>query len=172
MTETAPEFGIELSADGKRNAHHHICLHTGNRPAYAVCLHLCSERKKGRLREIYSECSAVIGKGECVALKMRKEEIEAGRAIYFEERVKNMPGFIDRAKEFVVKLVSPASSAKSAPVSLKKSSSVIDRIDDTSYASVITSVPESAKVIPIVMPKVEAKAGESLLEMAKRMMAK
>lgn len=167
---TDKTISVEASLDGKRNAFHHRCNAVGHSRPYAVCLNLCAKRKKGALSTSYSECSAIIGKKECPALRMRKEEIAAGYAIYFIERITVSQGFVERAKEFVGRVVSavvPAAPAKPNPVTLKKSSSIIDRIDDTNYTKVITTAVKPADV-----PKVEPKQGESLLEMARRLMAK
>ena len=173
---------LEASSDGRRNAFYTRCAVVGHSRPYAMCLHLCSERKEGRLESVYSECSAAIGKRECPAIGMRKEEQSAGHAIYFVERskiqlpsdnpeqwariVKSPPAVIDMGS------VRPKSApiAKPAPVPLKRS--VIDKIDDAGYAKAITRA--IAKEMPKVAlpPKVEPKAGESLLEMARRMMGK
>lgn len=85
MENTLPTFGPERSATGD-NAHYlPACQHTQHRPAYCACLHKIEQRKKGRL-ESYPECSAAIGRKDCPALAMKKEEELAGKAIYFVSR--------------------------------------------------------------------------------------
>lgn len=64
------------------------CEIAGHRPAYAACLKKIADRKNGRLSSSVAECSAAIGKKECPAQRMRKEEIVEGRAIYFVNRNK------------------------------------------------------------------------------------
>lgn len=64
------------------------CEIAGHRPAYAACLKKIADRKNGRLTTSLSECSAAIGKKECPAMRMRKEELVEGRAIYFLNRNK------------------------------------------------------------------------------------
>lgn len=64
------------------------CEIAGHRPAYAACLKKIADRKNGRLNSSIAECSAAIGKKECPAQRMRKEEIVEGRAIYFINRNK------------------------------------------------------------------------------------
>lgn len=64
------------------------CEVAGHRPAYAACLKKIADRKNGRLATSLSECSAAIGKKECQAQRMRKEELVEGRAIYFLNRNK------------------------------------------------------------------------------------
>ena len=58
------------------------------RPNFASCLAKCAARKKGRLDERYSDCSAAIGTKRCPALAMRKEELDKIVAIYFISRPK------------------------------------------------------------------------------------
>lgn len=79
-------YPLEASASGD-NAYYipHGC-ECSPRPAYASCLAKCSARKKGRLDERYSDCSAAIGGKRCPALVMRKEEVEKGQALYFVSR--------------------------------------------------------------------------------------
>ena len=172
----------EASGDGRRNAFYTRCVIVGHSRPYAMCLRLCDERKEGRLEVVYSECSAAIGKRECPALGMRKEEHSAGHAIYFLERSKiQLPAetpeqwakiFRNPSATIDMGSVRPKSApiAKPTPVPLKRS--VIDKIDDAGYAKAITRAiaKEMPKVAP--PPKVEPKAGESLLEMARRMMGK
>lgn len=81
-------YPLEASESGD-NAYYipHGC-ECSPRPAYASCLAKCSARKKGRLDERYSDCSAAIGGKRCPALVMRKEEKEKGIALYFVSRPK------------------------------------------------------------------------------------
>lgn len=168
------DLSIDLSADGKRNAYALHCDKTGQRRNYAVCLHLCAERKKGRLSVTYSDCSASIGKKECPALKMRKQEIEAGHAIYFEERSVVVAGFIEKAKGFVGEVARTLGGAPKKPA---KSPSIVDSIQSGTYADAINDAlkerQESKTVAPAVkraMPDTQARPGESLLDMARRLM--
>lgn len=169
MSNTDKTVPIEASADGKLNAYTSYCPVVGHQRNYAVCLHLCAERKQGRLDVRYSDCSAAIGQRRCPALSMRKEEIAVGHAIYFTERFKFSEGLVERAKEYVTKAVLPPTRAKSEPAQSKMS--VLNKIDDSGYAKAINSVIERESKSSEV-PKVEAKPGESLLDMARRLMGK
>ena len=82
---TLPIFGSEHSATGNNAYYLNSCVHTQHRPAYCACLNKIAERKKGRL-ESFPECSAAIGRKDCPALAMKKEEELAGKAIYFISR--------------------------------------------------------------------------------------
>ena len=169
-------LGIDASADGKRNAYHIRCNVVGHCRPYAACLNLCASRKEGRLDVMYAECSAAIGKKECPALAMRKEEVKAGKAIYFEERkLSVIESFVHKARKWVVGVTSKPEPSESKP----RRKSVV--IDSGSYADAIniatsekelkpvTKAVATAPAIPSV--KIEAKPGESLIEMARRLAA-
>lgn len=81
-------YPVEASESGDNAFYMNGCDAVGGRPNYAACLAKCAARKKGRLSELYSECSAAIGGKRCPALEMRKQEIAAGKALYFISRPK------------------------------------------------------------------------------------
>jgi len=151
------------SACGKRNAYHHCCPEVGHYRAYATCLNLCDGTKTKTSEALYADCLFAINKKRCPALQMRKEELESHKAIYFVERSK-WAGIAASAASFLGFTPSPV-AAKPAPVKSVSSgkSSVIDRIDTADYSTAISAVA------PVVA--VEAKAGESILEMARRVLA-
>lgn len=91
MTEKFEDIEIypaEASEQGCNAYYLPGCEIAGHRPAYAACLKKIADRKNGRLNSSVAECSAAIGKKECPAQRMRKEEIVEGRAIYFINRNK------------------------------------------------------------------------------------
>lgn len=178
---------IELSADGKRNAYSHPCTIMGYRANFAVCLHLIAKRKEGRLSAIYADCSAAIGKKACPALKMRKEELDKGQAIYFVERQRSgavinpvsTPTFNNHNKSSVSNTKQTVKKAK--PVDVLS----IARIDGGGIADAINNALEAEQqritqasnkaqetgrpvVTATQMPKITQLPGESLLDMAKR----
>lgn len=154
------------SACGKRNAYHHCCPEVGHYRAYATCLSLCDGAKTKTNEALYSDCLFAISKKRCPALQMRREELESHKAIYFVERNK-WAGIAASAASFLG-FTPSSTAAKPAPVKSVSSgkSSVIDRIDTADYS---TAINASAPVVPVVA--VEAKAGESILEMARRVLA-
>lgn len=162
----------ELSEDGKRNAYNHHCEVVGHMRSYAVCLHLCKSRKEGRLSAIYADCSVAIGKKRCPALSMHAEEKEAGRALYFIERIRIAA---ESAINEAIKFVSGSTTSKPAPVRFTPlhKSPVTERISTGTYADAINAAMKTeapaAPVVPLV--KVEALPGESPLEMARRLLA-
>ena len=168
-----PIMPVEASEDGKRNAYAHCCPVVGHFRHYAVCLHLNKQRKDGRLEVLYADCSAAIGKKRCPATDMRKEELEAGKAIYFVERIKHMGERLVEAASNLIGIASPTKPAVTpvAKTTKKAKSVVTERIDTGSYADAINmsakKVEEPTKVAETVKPA----QGESLMELAKRMLA-
>jgi len=148
---------ITVSQDTKLNAHCHYCHITEQRHSYALCLHKMALRKNGRLKEDWSDCSASIGKKTCPAIDMREREVEKGHALYFTERFVQIEGFVEAAKELFTKAV----TSRKPPKVKAKSNALLDleQIDDTGYAAVLST-------------PIPTKPGESLLEMAKRMLQK
>lgn len=94
------------------------CAAVGHRPNYAVCLNKANALKRdGTLHG--SECETAIRHKTCKALALRKEELKAGRAIYFvhrdklrafnEERdAKARPVVSERSKQHTPNIVKPA----------------------------------------------------------------
>lgn len=192
---------IEVSSDGKRNAHMHCCMVVGHFRNYAVCLHLIDQRKDGRLSTIYADCSAAIGKKTCPALSMRAEEKREGHAIYFVERIKALGSAFTSAAAALLKPKQrdavPEPKVEAKPVS---KSAMIENIADYGYADAINAVvdqgkhvepakaPDNSKTVAPKVTKVEPKPetfkekaaaikgvvpvqGESLLELARRTLA-
>jgi hypothetical protein len=106
------------------------CAVVGHRPNYAVCLNKANALKRdGTLHG--SECETAIRCKTCKALALRKEELEAGRAIYFVHRdklqefnegrdAKVRPVVSERSKQHASNIAKPAPKkeehlAKSTP---------------------------------------------------------
>lgn len=77
--------GADASAGGDNAYYLDYCIHVQHRPAYAACICKLQDRKKGRL-DGFPECSAAIGRKDCPAAAMRREEELADKAIYFVSR--------------------------------------------------------------------------------------
>lgn len=172
---------VELSADSKENAFHHYCANVGHFKNYAVCCHLMQKRKEGRLSESYTDCSVAIGKKVCPAIKMRKEEIEAGHAIHFVSRSALQAAssvrdsnIVQRAVEAVSKRTKqvfnkPAPVSEPVPVAKKEESfAAMDYAAVISTAAKEAPKPVSKPVAPATTLKPEE--GESMIDFAKRMM--
>lgn len=82
------KYPLEASESGDNAFYFAGCPTSSGRVNYASCLAKCAARDKGRLDERYSDCSALIGKRQCPAQKMRIEEKQKGMAIHFVSRPK------------------------------------------------------------------------------------
>lgn len=179
---------VEMSADAKENAFHHYCATVGHFKNYAVCCHLMTKRKEGRLSESYSECSVAIGKKVCPAIKMRREEIEAGHAIHFVSRSAIQEAssirdsnIVQRAVQAVTNRFKPTTS-KVVPLETKytpppPAPKKEETFADMDYAAVISSAAKETpkpveKQVAQVAPQAALKPepGESMIDFAKRMM--
>jgi pyrimidine deaminase RibD-like protein len=172
------ELSIGLSVDSKENAFCHYCPQVGHFKNYAVCNHLIEKRKSGRLTSAYEDCSVSISKKTCPALKMRKEEIDAGHAIHFVSRTTlhanseiRDSNIVQRAVEVVSKRFK-ASKPEPVVVAVAKKEEAFVAMD---YAAVISlAAKEVAKPIAkVVVPPATLKPeeGESMIDFAKRMMS-
>lgn len=162
---------ISDSANGKTNAHSHYCdvvMHSKN---YAVCLHLIDERKSGRLETLYADCSVAIGKKRCPALAMRKQEVEAGHAIYFKERIKTFgESFIEKAGSALNNLASTIVNIASTKSNKSSVTEKEFKPMEANYADALNAKIENSQKAEV--KEVQPKEGESLIELAKRMMGK
>lgn len=183
-------YPAEASEQGCNAFYLDSCEHVGHRPAYAACLKKVELRKHGRLDISYSDCSAAIGKKECRAMKMRKEELAEGRALYFINRNK-LRSFQQYQAEMEQQRFAAMSfgktdkkgpKARPEPVAPKiepaKPQHFLD-MNTGSYADAINAAikpkepaepaPKSVQQTPA--PVAPVKAGMSLLEMARLQMA-
>ena len=177
-------YPVEFSAGGI-NAYAIPCGIMSFRPGYCVCVNKLDAYQRGR-RDFLPECVTAIGNGTCDAIALRKEEVAAGKAIYFVHREKlkafqekrdyGMSGRQSALESLKKKLFGSMTTATSEPakssLSVKSpvSKPTIPAIDTGGYAEAINSaITEKKPHQPEI--KVEAKPGESLLEMAKRLMA-
>lgn len=78
----------EMSAGGINAFYMPGCDNVGHRPSYAICLNkIMRVERTGKLDDLHG-CGQQISSRLCPALKLRAEEKEAGRAIYFVHREK------------------------------------------------------------------------------------
>lgn len=82
------KYPVEASESNDNAYYFTGCPVSSGRISFASCMAKCRTRKQGKLGEQYSDCSSLIGKKQCLAIKMRREELDAGHAIYFVSRVK------------------------------------------------------------------------------------
>jgi hypothetical protein len=175
------------------------CAVVGHRPNYAVCLNKANALKRdGTLHG--SECETAIRCKTCKALALRKEELEAGRAIYFVHRDK-LQEFNEGRDAKVRPVVSERSKrrapniAKSAPAPKKeehfldvKAGDYADALNASLQANAVSSELERSSQKPVEekpvasitvsaqqsKPEVEnvpVKAGMSMVEIARMRLA-
>lgn len=177
-------YPAEASEQGCNAYYLDKCDHVGHRPAYAACLKKVAERQHGRLDACNADCSAAIGKKDCLAAKMRKEEIVSGKAIYFINRQKLQAFYrsveeIERAKliatpvgQWSTKKPSRSRSVETIttpPPPPAKPKHFLD-IDTGGYVDAINAATKTEVSKGVVM-SAPAGAGMSLLEMARQMVA-
>lgn len=165
---------VHESENGKVNSYSHHCdivMHSKN---YATCLHLIDTRASGKLETLYSECSVAISKKRCPALAMRKEEVNAGHAIYFKERIKNLgESFMNSADNLLTGMIIPIKAfvkpteSHKLPVTIKPKDDF--QPDMGGYANAINNSLKNG-VVPIELAIPKPVEGESLMDIAKRMM--
>lgn len=81
---------IEASMSG-RNSVYRFCEQRGQSVAYAVCLHTIRRIEDNTLpTEIAVECQRGYCHNNCVAKKMKAEEVAAGHALYFIPRPRHI----------------------------------------------------------------------------------
>lgn len=171
-TQTLDDIRPASTSESGKNSHILTCGIMGERRYYAACLKLINEKNPSRsLRSIYSDCFEAINNRTCPAMKMQKEEASAGLALYFQER----------KTEFSTVPVPTLKVGKRSqkPVEkpqVKKENNGLG-FSAPSYADVLNSVIEKEQqekkpeVKPAPVEKVAMKPNESLLDLAKRMLA-
>ena len=84
-----PPYPVEASGWGKNSYYHHCDIH-GWQVNFAVCVTLLKRAEEGNTSSLgtYTHCIDKIKRGECPAVKMRQQEIEAGEALYYLPRLK------------------------------------------------------------------------------------
>lgn len=90
---------VKMSMSGK-NAYYHHCNHRGQAVSYAVCLNTLSAIDERRIKEDqFTDCQAACKAGACEARQMRKQELDADRALFFKERTNINPANTRSEKE-------------------------------------------------------------------------
>ena len=88
MNEYDTEFeSVSKSESGKNAYYLDDCKIVQHRPGYASCLvKVLDHRNHQRTVLGCDDCFSAIGKGDCIAVGMRKEEEIEGRALFFVDR--------------------------------------------------------------------------------------
>jgi hypothetical protein len=194
MTDTTqpPEptvYTIAQSADGSLNSYSLGCTFNGQRMNYAACQHRQTLLDKGDVKvpADWGGCRTAARAGNCVALDLRKEEVLAGKAIYFEPR-SWLRAQAEKARRWVnpwEQTQNTPKAARPAPAPAPKpATDVFDGLGSNSYADAINAMarpgtnppppaPALRPVAPPNPPAAPARAlpGESPLQMARRLAA-
>lgn len=171
-------YPLEASAKGTNACYVDTCLVVGYRPSYASCLAKVEARKEGRLPTAQADCSTAIGRCECPAQAMRKQEVEAGQAIFFINRRKlndvvrlreglTQEVLADALEHIKTKLPNKASPKPAAPAR-----HFLDEANG-GYEHAINAAMHKTATPPAApaAPSTPMKAGMSLLEMARAQLA-
>lgn len=163
---------ITASADGRRNSYCVNCKTTGQAMSYAACLWRQNVLSAPDIKTPadWAPCAQAARHNECPANTMRKEEVLAGKAIYFVER-SSFRTAVETMKATVREWVMPKSvtAPRSAPRSLPKTTMLDAMGDAGGYAEAITAAATAPRVETRPIPV--AQAGESPLQMARRLAA-
>ena len=172
MSEQGEIVSVDMSADPKENAFYHYCAKVGHFKAYAICCHLMTERKEGRLDSKYEDCSVAISQKTCPAIAKRKLEMDKGRAMYFVPRSENQRKIMAKEESYVKMTAERTVAVQSKRDRAERAGSPVVAtrgFEATGYAEAISlavrdAVENSKTISPSAAP------GESMMDFAKRML--
>ncbi|MCG5512880.1 hypothetical protein [Ectothiorhodospira shaposhnikovii] len=108
---------------GNGNVHIHWCDALNQRRFYGSCLVTLEAWKKGEVstdaeKDVRCDCAGAMNRNNCSAMKLRQEELTAGKAIYFKplKRLEGMPALsmtVDRTSPGFIRGWNAAGSDKS-----------------------------------------------------------
>lgn len=81
-------YPVEKSAGGSNAYCMKACVVVGYQPAYCICVNKIQAMQRDDTLRGLEECESAIRHGACPAVAMREEELKAGKAIYYINRVK------------------------------------------------------------------------------------
>ena len=184
---------ISASADGKRNGYTLFCETKGQRMNYAACLWRQGvlDNPATKIPDDWQSCRTAACSGKCNANEMRKEELLAGKSLYFICRdtfrkladvakdwgINFRPSRTPDAKQSI--LTEPVKEVKFTPVRREEPASILDALGSTSsFAAAITAAAkdQSKPFDEPVATKVSSSSfepvvGETPLQMARRINA-
>ena len=188
---------VSKSESGKNAYYLDECKIVQHRPGYAKCLRIVLDNRN-RQRTVLGcdSCHSAIGKGECIAVNMRKDEEVAGKALFYIDRTALQEEMAQQAEDALLRQASqpasrntvrrayrpelndaPEKTYTSAPPVPKPMSLLDAATGGGDYAAAINMAIKTASVptptpkpIVTVQPSV-AKAGMSMIEMARAALA-
>ena len=154
----SPPYAVEASGWGK-NSFYHSCDHVGHSKNFSVCRNIMMLHAKGKTPIAgYEPCFAAVEKGKCPAIKMHKEEIDAGRALYYHPRLhvkKSQPNTKS------IRDYTPETSSQSTEDAARLKKRIDDKFDR-----------QSGKIKPTVQEKPTVKKSAAPTEMVNMDMGK
>lgn len=165
MVEKHP---VEASR-GANNAYYFACDVIGQRPAYCICVNKVHAYDQGR-EDFWPDCVTALKRHTCPARAMLEEEEAAEKAIYFIKRETIHAPTVDRS----VVSPQPPTAARVEPIKKAPVAPVVPKITAPDYGDAINKVVArelAEKPVPKSVTPPPPVQGESLLEMAKRMMS-
>ena len=190
-----PDYPPEQSMSGN-NSYAMMCEHIGYRTGYCVCLHKINAFSIDKTRlNPYPACEKAIRSTACPAISMKKEEAEAGKTLFYVDRLllreamdkhfeeasaaRKSDFFSAQMPDKRKKPTPPAATtAGTSRVQEKVSNDLVQsNSEENGYAAAINAaireIPkeEPVKVAAPVAAPVTEKKGLSLLEMARLQMA-
>lgn len=92
-------YPVDMSKAGK-NAYYHHCNQRGQSVSFAVCLHTIAAIDENRVKEDqFIDCQVACKNGLCEARRMRRQELDAGHALFYKERTNINPANTRSEKE-------------------------------------------------------------------------
>ncbi len=162
------------------NAYYLPCDVLGARVNYSLCLHKIATRtEQGRLKLAWADCDAAIGGRSCLALQMKCEEEDAGKALYYTARGEQAPSVSHRPPNSVPLVRhAPSQRVASEPTSTPAPPRPAPEpsFKGLDFAQVVNTMMEDR---PLAEPAVEERPlvesmqpGETPLAFARRIKAK
>ncbi len=131
-------YPLEKSMSGTNAFYIADCDVVGHTAAYCACLKRVADRQNGRLSELYASCGVAIDRKSCRAAKLRKEEIAAGKALYYISRAKLQAHEASENAAFAASISSRKIATPSMPTSVPYTSSRHSSYKPSKPASVVT----------------------------------
>lgn len=157
-TQVSEEILPPDASRSGQNATYVPCDIRNARQNYGVCLHIIKAFEEDRLSESCTDCARAINRNECASMKMRKEELKAGRALYFKQRVVPVKVVSDNSENMAE---SKVKVDKTSPSYIRGWNAAGQKAKTPPSSSVKRSRPAPVKTVPGTASKPKAKEKQS-----------
>lgn len=173
VLQIQPQHAPEASMGGN-NTYCVYCDVVGWRPNYGVCLNKISAYEREGMLSSFPACESAIKSNSCLSYKMRSEEQNAGKTIYFIDRDLLQAEMTARygqplQSRPMVKSAIKLSATQTTPIAIKKTVAKVELPADNGYAAAINAA--IAQTVSQASTTIEKK-GMSLLDLARAQMHK